>query len=156
MFKMLIVLFAMIFAVPAFINAQDITESDVPSIVIEKFDASYGSANNVKWVRGDNGNYVAVFVNDNFDNRITYNGVGEIVAREVEMDASTLPDPIMKSFMGTYPDGTINSVTVMEDNFNTSRYRLDYLLNGASSTVYYNSDGTVYQVDDSMMDKKTR
>lgn len=156
MFKMLIVLFAMIFAVPAFINAQDLSDSDVPSIVVEKFDASYGSANNVKWVHGDNGNYVAVFVNDNFDNRITYNGVGEIVAREVEMDASTLPDPIMKSFMGTYPDGTINSVTVIEDNTKTSRYRLDYLLNGASSTVYYNSDGTVYQVDDSMMDKKTR
>lgn len=146
MFNMLIVLFALIFTVPAFINAQDLNETDVPSVVIEKFDASYGTTNNVRWVRGDNGNYVAVFVNDNFDNRITYNGVGDVVMREVEMDASTLPDPIMRSFMGTYPDGTINSVTVMEDDSKTQRYRLDYLLNGSSSMIYYNSDGTVYEM----------
>lgn len=156
MYKMLIVLFALFFAVPALTNAQDLPESEVPTVVIEKFDASYGTANNVRWVRGENGNYVAVFVNDNFDSRITYDPVGELVMREVEADPSTLPDPVLKTFMSTYPDGTINSVTIMEDNSKTSRYRLDYLLNGASASVYYNSDGTVYQVDDSMMDKKTR
>lgn len=143
MINMLIVLFALLVATPLFAQ-KDLSEDEIPQIVRDNFYNTYGTANSVKWVRGETGNYVAIFVNNNFDNRITYDGAGLIVMREVEMDASTLPDPIRKNFVIEYPKGSINSASVIEDNAGGKKYRLGYSNGGESGTIYYNADGTVY------------
>lgn len=143
MLKMLIMLFGLLIATPLFAQ-QDLPEAEVPQIVRDNYYNTYGTTNNVKWVRGENGNYVAVFVNDNFDNRITYDGAGVMVMREVEVDASTLPDPITKNFIVSYPKGRISSASVIEDDGGGKRYRIQYLNADETGSIFYNPDGTVY------------
>lgn len=143
MLKMLIVLFALLTSAPL-LAQQDLPEDQIPQIVLDNYYNTYGSTNSVKWIRGETGNYVAIFVNDNFDTRITFDGVGKVVKREVEVDASTLPDPITKTFTINFPKGTISSASVIEDDAGGEKYRIVYLNGDETGTIMYNPDGSVY------------
>ena len=95
-------LFSLLLLILPFISfAQDLEESEVPKVVMEKFKKSYTMNDEVDWKkRGEN--YVAEMDVNEKEVNITYDTKGNLIQKETELEESEVPKPILKYFNSKY------------------------------------------------------
>lgn len=96
------------------ISAQDLSNSEVPSIIRNSFLGEYPQATDIEWEREGDLYKVDFELNKKIEQKIWYDPTGEIVKREEEMSATDLPTLIhskIKTEFAGYHIDEVDKVT---------------------------------------------
>ena len=96
-------------------NAQTITESQVPSNFTEGLLKVYPNATNITWERS-NDNYKVEFKDGDLDHTVHFNKQGDRVRIEARIINTKLPEMIAEDLKKNYPDYNIDSVHSITKN----------------------------------------
>lgn len=101
------------------LNAQDLTQKDVPSVVMIAFQNTYNNMSNVEWEK-DGNHYKVEFDDNNIEHEIWYSKEGIIVKSEKEITENQLPNTITTVLERDYPNYKIESIELIESENKTT------------------------------------
>lgn len=92
---------------------HDISEKEVPSIVVNALKLQFPNTNDREWEKtGDF--YIVEFENDaDVDYKAKLDGKGEILIYKYEISENQLPEAVQKSISLTYPNTEIDDVEIL-------------------------------------------
>jgi uncharacterized membrane protein YkoI len=143
MFKTLIIIASLSFAVPAY--SQDIPESEVPSAVKDNFYSKF-KEKNVKWEK-ENGNYEAEYKENGMERSVILNSTGSVIAIETEIETSSLPSEVSNAINQNYPGAEIEEAELVDSNGNTN-YEVELNYKGRSIDLFISPNGTISEQSD--------
>jgi uncharacterized membrane protein YkoI len=105
---------AMIFLFAAACFAQDISQSEVPSVVVNAFQQKFPSVKDVEWeLKGDL--YKVEFETGRRDNEVWINSKGKIVRHKQDISAADLPVPVSESIGRDFSGYRVDDVEKIEE-----------------------------------------
>lgn len=97
-------------AAALFAQAQDITQSQVPSVILNKFKIEFPKATDVEWEMDADLFNVEFETGVNMDQEIWYNSMGDIIRHEEDILVSELPASVGKRIKTDFGDYTIDDL----------------------------------------------
>jgi uncharacterized membrane protein YkoI len=123
------------------LNAQEISHSDVPSVVSNALKAKFPKATDLEWeLRADI--YNAEFEIGNIDHDVWIDKSGKILEHKEEIQKSELPQSISDNLTKEFTNYKIDDVSRIEKN-GTVAYEVDIDGQGDDRIVTYSADGKV-------------
>ncbi len=99
--KKLIILSALAVCMTSGMNAQDIPQSAVPTIIINAFNQQYPKAMDIDWEM-DGSNYKVEFEIWFRDHEVWYDNSGKVIRTKEEISSSDLPAAISSAIQSNY------------------------------------------------------
>ncbi len=122
--------------------AQDIPSSEVPSVILNKFQQDYTNATHVEWEKKMN-NYEVEFEIGRTDHEIIYSAGGELIRHEEDLSANELPSAVSQTVKNDYAGYHVDDVDKITDESGTY-YIVELEASGKSDLkVFINTDGTI-------------
>jgi len=133
--------------VTANIFAQDISQNNVPAVVLNAFQLKYGNASDVEW-RLEKGNYRVNFEVNGKEHQLRLDDRGKIVKHEQDLYVSEIPKVVLETVEGKVPffdveDAdkiTENGQTTFEINFEIDDKDHDFLINEKGTLLKYEKE----------------
>lgn len=141
--KKTITVIAVLFAFLLNATAQDLTQRQVPAIIVNKFKQDYPKAKDVKWeLKGIN--YEVEFEIGYFNNdyEILYSPAAEILKYEQELSKSELPKHIISKINNLYPNYRIKDIKLIKEK-NKIYYKFEANKNKIEIKVLMDHKGNI-------------
>jgi flagellar capping protein FliD len=119
-----LMLFLSVVAIAGFANAQKLNEKDVPSGVKTKFESLYPGVKVEKWEKED-AYFEAEFEKDEIETSVVFDGNGNLVETEVEINLSSLPESITGYFQKSNPNSKIKEASKITDTNGVITYEVE-------------------------------
>lgn len=101
------------------LSAQDITQNQVPSIIINKFNTEFPKATDIEWeINGDLYN-VDFEIGWHVDHEVWYNSEGKIVKHKEDITKNELPKPVYDRIKTDFKSYSINDLERITENGKT-------------------------------------
>jgi hypothetical protein len=94
--------------------AQNLKETDVPSVVREKFSSLYPNITSYKWEK-ENGNYEAAFKENGTEISVIFDAKGTLIQTEVEIPITALPKGVSDYTEKNLPAKKISEASKITD-----------------------------------------
>jgi hypothetical protein len=107
-----------------FVMAQKIQSKDVPEIVKAAFLNEFPSVKGTRWDKEEN-NFEASFDNNKLDQSVVFDGEGNILETEAEIEISKLPQAAKDYLSSTYPEKKIKEIAQITDAQKTITYEVE-------------------------------
>lgn len=121
--------------------AQDIRQSEVPSVVLNAFQSKFSNATDVEWeMKGDL--YKVEFEIGKFDHDLWIDKNGKVVKHKEELSKSDLPAAINDKIKTEYKDYRVDDVYKIESDGKVT-YEVDLDGNRGDREITFAPDGTV-------------
>lgn len=121
--------------------AQDIRQSEVPSVVLNAFQSKFSNAADVEWeMKGDL--YKVEFEIGKFDHDLWIDKNGKVVKHKEELSKSDLPPAINDKIKAEYKDYRVDDVYKIESDGKVT-YEVDLDGNRGDREITFAPDGTV-------------
>ena len=137
----LLLSFLLIAALSSNVVAQDLSESEVPSVVLNAFQTKFSKATDVEWeLEGDL--YKCEFQVGRFDHDIWINKSGEIKRHQEEISKNDLPAAITQKVKNEFNGYRIDDVDRIDADGKTY-FEVELDGRGNDRKVMFNADGSV-------------
>jgi len=100
----------------SFTQAQDISQSQVPSLVLNQFSSQFPKATDVEWEMDGNLYNVEFELGWNIDREVWYNPEGKIVKHKEDISRDKLPEAVNNRIKVDFSDYTIDDLEQITDN----------------------------------------
>lgn len=110
--------------ITTFSFAQKLNEKDIPSSVKEALHKAYPNAKEVKWDK-EGENYEASFDVNKIDNSALFDGTGNLLETEVEIELNQLPSSIIDYVKTHYSGQKIKEGAKITDSKGTITYEAE-------------------------------
>lgn len=123
------------------VNAQDIPQSQVPSVILNAFQQKFSDVSDLEWeIKGDL--YKAEFEVGNRDHDVWINKEGIITKHKEDFPKGQLPDAIRSVLESQFPNYRIDDVDKIETE---GRVFYQVELDGKSGdrVILFNADGSI-------------
>mgnify|MGYP005814083851 CR=1 FL=1 len=121
--------------------AQDIRQSEVPSVVLNAFQSKFSNAADVEWeMKGDL--YKVEFEIGKFDHDLWIDKNGKVVKHKEELSKSDIPPAINDKIKTEYKDYRVDDVYKIESDGKVT-YEVDLDGNRGDREITFAPDGTV-------------
>lgn len=121
--------------------AQDIRQSEVPSVVLNAFQSKFSNAADVEWeMKGDL--YKVEFEIGKFDHYLWIDKNGKVVKHKEELSKSDLPPAINDKIKAEYKDYRVDDVYKIESDGKVT-YEVELDGNRGDREITFAPDGTV-------------
>lgn len=121
--------------------AQDIRQSEVPSVVLNAFQSKFSNAADVEWeMKGDL--YKVEFEIGKFDHDLWIDKNGKVVKHKEELSKSDLPPAINDKIKAEYKDYRVDDVYKIESDGKVT-YEVELDGNRGDREITFAPDGTV-------------
>lgn len=142
--KTLITILALSLSV-GFASAQDLKDADVPADVKAGFAKEFPKAKAKKWEKEGN-NYEAEYMIGKVENTAIFDAKGSLVATEVDIDPSTLPQAIKDYVTQNMKDKKIKEAAKISYKSGSINYEaevdgVDYIFDDKGTLISKESDG---------------
>ncbi len=97
-------------------QAQDITQSQVPSVILNQFNNQYPKATDIEWEIDSNLYNVEFEIGWNTDHEIWYNTSGEMVKHKEDVSKSELPETVKNKIKSEFKGYSIDDLERITDN----------------------------------------
>lgn len=123
--------------------AQDIPQSEVPSLVLNAFQSKYAKVTDLEWEKkGDL--YKAEFEIGKRDHDVWIDANGQVTKHKEDFPKSELPAAIRQKIESEFKDFTIDDVDKIEEGGKVS-YLVDLDGKTGDRDVFFNEDGTILE-----------
>lgn len=123
--KNLIFFFATLFCSVSILQAQDISKSQVPSVLLNEFSRLYPQASDVEWEL-ENEFYQVEFEDPkDFDHVISFYEDGQISTHHFEIAVRELPKKIIDKIKKEYPDYKLEEAEKLIDQVRGTHYKIE-------------------------------
>lgn len=135
--------FAALFLTSCLAISQEIPQSQVPSLIVNKFHLDHPSARDIDWELRD-GIYEVEFEigYPEKDHKIRYNASGEILYHKQEISRSDLPDNLRKILRSEFPNHRIKDIKQIDESGKTI-YSLEAKSLSKEWEVLMDSEGNI-------------
>lgn len=138
-------MFAFCLAGATAVNAQDISQTEVPSLVLNTFQSKYPTARDIDWeIEGDL--YKVDFEIGNRDHDLWIDKNGKVTKHKEEIVKSELPSAIAQKIKSEFKQYTIDDVDKIERDGKVL-FKVDLDSKSGDREVTFNNDGTIAQTD---------
>ncbi|EIJ40499.1 Protein of unknown function (DUF2874) [Galbibacter orientalis DSM 19592] len=114
--KKQILIFGAAIVMSSITNAQDIPQSQVPSIINNEFNKQFPKATDVEWEMAGYLYNVEFEINWNQDHEIWYNSEGKIVKHKEDISVSELPKVVNNTIKRKFNGYSIDDLKRITDN----------------------------------------
>ncbi len=114
--KKQILVFGTAIAIASTLQAQDIPQSQVPSIIVNEFNNQFPKATDVEWEMDGNLYNVDFEVSWNIDHEVWYNTEGKLIKHKEDIAASELPKAVNNRLKTDFKDYSIDDLERITDN----------------------------------------
>lgn len=97
-------------------QAQDIPQSQVPSVILNQFNKQFPKATDVEWEMDGNLYNVDFEIGWNIDHEIWYNAEGEMVKHKEDISKSELPKAVNDRIQADFNGYSIDDLERITDN----------------------------------------
>lgn len=104
-------------------NSEEVTPSNIPTIISQKFQESYPDSKDVKWFN-QKGLLEAEFEINGLDKAVVFNSEGVIVKTETEIETNRIPSRIAEYLAANYADNEVLEAEITEEG-NSISYEVD-------------------------------
>ncbi|KQB43796.1 DUF2874 domain containing protein [Flavobacterium daejeonense] len=105
-----------VLAIFSFTNAQDLAQNNVPSIIVNQFNAHFPKATDIDWEM-DGTNYKVDFeTNWNTDHEIWYNSKGKIIRHKEDISEAKLPKAVKNTLKSSFKGYSIDDIEQISEN----------------------------------------
>jgi len=101
------------------IYAQDISQNNVPAVVLNAFQLKYGNASDVEW-RLEKGNYRVNFEVNGKEHQLRLDDRGKIVKHEQDLYVSEIPKVVLETVGGKVPFFDVEDADKITENGKTT------------------------------------
>lgn len=116
--KKQILIFSALLASAFCLQAQDIAQSQVPSVIVNKFHKQFPKATDIEWEMDGFLYNVDFEIGWNTDHEIWYDAEGKIVKHKEDISKSELPETVSKGIQTNFNGYTIDDLERITDNGN--------------------------------------
>lgn len=114
--KKQILTIATLMATASALQAQDISQSQVPSVIVNEFSSQFSKATDVEWEMDGSLYKVDFEMSWNIDHEIWYNAEGKIIKCKEEIATSELPKAVKNRLKTDFKGYSINDLERIIDN----------------------------------------
>ncbi|GAA5025118.1 hypothetical protein GCM10011506_09380 [Marivirga lumbricoides] len=114
--KKQILIFAVILFMGSTLQAQDIPQSQVPSIIVNEFTSRFPKATDVEWEMDGNFYNVEFEIGWNTDHEVWYNAEGKMVKHKEDISKSELPKAVSDRIETDFKGYSIDDLERITDN----------------------------------------
>lgn len=114
--KKQILILGVTIAIASIVRAQDIPQSQVPSVIVNEFNKQFPKATDVEWEMVDNFYNVDFEIGWNTDHEVWYNTEGKIVKHKEDISKSELPKAVNDRIRADFSSHSINDLERISDN----------------------------------------
>ncbi len=125
--------------------AQEISRSEVPSIILNKFNNQFSKAKDVEWEKGYDFYKVEFEASWGLDHDVWYNENGEMIKHKEELMSKNLPRVIKTDLKSKYKNYLIDDVEKITEG-NKITYKVEIEKLNEEVTLFYNEDGSILKV----------
>lgn len=100
--------------IPGVMWAQEISQSEVPSLVVKAFNKKFTATEVYGWSRDDNSLYIVDFVQDDLDYQACFNDKGVWEYSQFAVDESELPEKVADIIYETFSSPSIMQAELKE------------------------------------------
>ncbi|EPR65969.1 PepSY-like domain-containing protein [Cyclobacterium qasimii] len=97
-------------------QAQDISQSQVPSIILNQFNAEFAKASDIEWEKAGELYSVEFETGWNVDHEIWYNAKGEMVKHKEDISSKDLPKAVNDKLKADFNKLSIDDLQRISDN----------------------------------------
>ena len=105
------------------VYGKKISESKVPSAVINTFNTQYPEASRVSWEKDTNEEFMAFFMLNKLMHFAKYDKDGNWVETAVEMDPDDFPEMVVQALSSQFPDYGVYQAAMVKSNNSATYYR---------------------------------
>ncbi|QWX82989.1 PepSY-like domain-containing protein [Cellulophaga sp. HaHaR_3_176] len=114
--KKQILIFGAVISIVSTLQAQDIPQSQVPSVILNEFNKQFPKATDLEWEM-DGNLYNADFeISWNIDHEVWYNTEGKMVKHKEDISKSELPKAVNNRIQADFSDYSIDDLERITDN----------------------------------------
>lgn len=127
----------------ATVQAQDLSQAEVPAAILSEFNAKYANAKDVEWEKENDLYNVEFELSGDKDHDVWYDATGKVVKEKVEISKDDLPQAVKDRINSDFKDFKADDVKKITENGKvTYKMELDKLL-GEEWDVVIDSEGKV-------------
>jgi len=127
--------------VTANIFAQDISQNNVPAVVLNAFQLKYGNASDVEW-RLEKGNYRVNFEVNGKEHQLRLDDRGKIVKHEQDLYVSEIPKVVLETVQGKVPFFDVEDADKITENGQTT-FEINFEIDDKDHDFWINEKGTL-------------
>ncbi len=106
-------------AVLSTLQAQDIPQNQVPSVIVNEFNKEFSKATDIEWEMDGNLYNVDFEIGWNIDHEVWYNTEGKIVKHKKDISKKELPKTVKNRLEKSFKGYTIDDLEQITDNKET-------------------------------------
>lgn len=114
--KKLFLIFGTIIASASTLHAQDISQSQVPSVVVNEFNKEFPKATDLEWEMDGSLYNVEFEVGWNIEHEVWYNAEGKMLKHKEEISISELPKAVSNRIQTDFSGYSIDDLERITDN----------------------------------------
>lgn len=123
-------------------NAQDISEAQVPSVVLNKFKQTFPKASDVEWEKKGDRYEVDFEIGFSTDHEIIYTAEGEVVRHKEDIGADALPANVQAAVKAEFPDFRMDDTERITESGNVT-YSMELKTLREEWKVVYDANGAL-------------
>ena len=127
------------------IFAQDISQNNVPAVVLNAFQLKYGNASDVEW-RLEKGNYRVNFEVNGKDHELRLDDRGKIVKHEQDLYVSEIPKVVLETVRGKVPFFDVEDADKITENGQTT-FEINFEIDDKDHDFWINEKGTLLKYE---------
>ena len=122
--------------------AQDIAADEVPSLVLNQFNADFPNAGDIEWELENQSYHVEFELGRHKDLDAWYSKEGDLVKVKESIEKRDLPKVVLNAIEKQYPDYRIDDVAKMTSGKSIS-YKVELEYRRGELTKLFGADGTI-------------
>lgn len=127
------------------IFAQDISQNNVPAVVLNAFQVKYGNASDVEW-RLEKGNYRVKFEVNSKDHELRLDDRGKIVKHEQDLYVSEIPKVVLETIQKKVPFFDVEDADKITENGKTT-FEINFEIDGKDHDFWIDEKGILLKYE---------
>jgi uncharacterized membrane protein YkoI len=127
------------------IFAQEISQNNVPAVVLNAFQVKYGNASNVEW-RLEKGNYRVKFEVNSKDHELKLDDRGKIVKHEQDLYVSEIPKVVLETIQKKVPFFDVEDADKITENGKTT-FEINFEIDGKDHDFWIDEKGILLKYE---------
>lgn len=124
----------------ATIFAQDVPESQVPSVIVNNFKKEFPKATDIEWERQGDQYKVEFEIGWDIDYDAWYNASGELIRYIMEISTSEIPEAVQTAIRNEYPGYRIDDAEKITEN-GVETYKVEVEKGKEEIDLVFSKDG---------------